>query len=167
MPTFCIWNRITHVIPCCFRASTANEKLKHDAQTQDDNGMQAMLHYTDGCCMSTFVRTVGRGKTGLWASGPLCFLWCSGHATCSTVETKTIWYTPSLAHCDVVLITSHFICKFILFQMFIFMNLSGLRNLRCRKVSKLVCIDQGLSRQTGFHSMHQLFKMLGKREFGW
>ena len=30
------------VNPCDFRASTANEKLKHEAQTQDGNDMQVM-----------------------------------------------------------------------------------------------------------------------------
>ena len=137
MPNFCVWNRITHVIPFSFRAITANKKLEHNVQTQKGNGIQAMWHYTDRCCMSTFVRSVGRRKMGLRASG---------NATCSTVETKTIWYTPSLAHCEVVLITSHFTRILILCQMFIFMNMSGLRKLKCRKVSKVIWIAHGFPR---------------------
>ena len=92
-----------------FKASTAIEKLKHDAQSQDANDMQAtpVLYDTFRGCISTEVQSMG-GRMGLWTFSTRCFHWGYCHATSSTLETKAICYLSSLALCEALFLTSNF-----------------------------------------------------------
>ena len=70
------------------RAQTLNQKLKQNAQTQDDDGVQAffyVIYDTFRGHISTLILFMGGGFR---ATFTLRFRWGSGRVTCNTLKQK-------------------------------------------------------------------------------